>query len=702
MINRYSFYALFLIGCCSPICGALAMQDPTAADTIRQLDEVEILRSKQDVRRNRLGVQQLNLSDMSLAPRLLGEIDPIKSLRTLPGFGNGGDGNAGLYVRGSEPGHNLIRLNGMTIFNPNHLLGIFSVFNPNTVQEMTVNFGAPTADYFGRLSSYIDLQSNWRPPDSTHAVAALGLIYANAGIKTAVSDRMWIDVQARKTFLNQTLWPLLKRLTPNDKTLSRTAYDLYDLNANAALSLKSGVLSWSVYHGGDDFGFSLTNDGIDQYMHWKNTAMRIQLDQQSGQAFKSSYLISYSHYGFGFGLDDGTSFISLSNRICAMQGTAKWAYSHSKWRIMAGVHGSVYGIHPLEPGVNNNGLSLDTRSLGRQQAYETQGYVDVLVEMTPRLTARAGLSYTYFVGINRSSESGPNKYGYHNPDPTVNISYQLTPVWRLAASWNRSHQTLHFLPLTSSSLPADFWISSDMDIAPSTARQAAMGLFGRWLSAGYEARIEVYSRTMDNVYEYSGQLLNLVDETGIADKLLTGRGQSYGVECFIKKTDGRLNGYVSYAYARSFRRFAAIDYNNRYPFKYDRPNQLNTVLQYKVNKRWTANMHFTYGDGSTFTPEVGRYFLGNSVVSEYGPYNSARLPAYHRLDLGATYLVSKTGRLKQEINFNVINVYNRRNSLFQYYEFNGSLDADRPHIATEEAHFAILPILPSVTYTITL
>src|SRR5690606_8291126 len=129
-------------------------------------------RSKSALRGNILGVQRLNLSDMKLAPRLLGEIDPMKTLKTLPGFGNGGDGNAGLYVRGSEPGHNLVRLNGMTIFNPNHLMGIFSVFNPNAVQDMTVNLGAPTADYFGRLSSYIDLLSRWEAPDSTHVVAS--------------------------------------------------------------------------------------------------------------------------------------------------------------------------------------------------------------------------------------------------------------------------------------------------------------------------------------------------------------------------------------------------------------------------------------------------------------------------------------------------------------------------------------------------
>ena len=691
-----------LLLACGPISRAMAKQDSLVRDTTRQLNEVEIHRFKSEVIRNKLGMQRIDISDMALTPRMLGEIDPLKSLKTLPGIGNGGDGNAGLYIRGAEPGHNLIRLNDMTIFNPNHLMGLFSVFNPEAIQHMAIYRGAPPADCFGRISSYIDLQSNWQRPDSTRTVLSLGLLHANAGIKTTLSGSWWLDLQFRKTFMNQTLWPLLKRITPSDKTLSRTAYDLYDININTAVTLKPGVLSLSLYHGGDDFGFALQREGVNQQMDWRNTAVRIKLDRQMPPTQKISYQMAYSHYRFNFGLADGVSVVSLTNQIGNVQGGVKWSHSQPHWRVTAGAHAATYRIHPLEPRIYNSGAPLNTSSLEQQQAHEVQTFADALFQFTDGFSAQAGLSYTYFNGGNRSVSATASRLGYHNLDPTLSLTYQFLPAYHIAASWHRSHQALHFLPLTSSSLPADFWVSSDMDTAPSTAEQAAVGIYGRWLDTGWEAYAEIFDRKMNNLYEYNGQLLNLFDEDGTAGKLLTGGGRSYGIELHLKKNRGALKGYLSYTLSRSFRQFPDIEENRMYPFKYDRPNQFHGVAQFQLNKRWIANAYFTYSDGSNFTPETGRYFLGNNVVSEYGAYHSARLPAYHRLDIGATYSFRNTKRWEQEINISVINLYNRLNALFQYYEFAGQLHGDRPYIQTTSELFAILPLLPSISYTIRL
>jgi len=677
-----------------------AAQDTSLTDTVRTLEEV-VIEHPSNGTHQIVGADRMSISEMGLAPRFLGEIDPLKSLKTLPGFGNGGDGNAGLYVRGSDPGHNLVRLNGMMIFNPNHLMGFFSVFNPNAVQQMTIYRGTSPADHFGRISSYIDLQSDWRPPERTQVNASLGLLHAGIGIKKAVSEIWWIDMQLRKTFMNQTLWPLLKRLAPNDKTLSRTAYDLYDVNVNSALTLKQGTLSFSLYHGGDDFGFVLSREGIKQEMSWKNTAMRIKLAQQRSAAVSAVYQVAYSGYRFGLGLDDGASFISLTNRIGAVQGSAKWGYRRPRWHAAAGVHASRYDIQPLERELVSSEVALNIHSLGKQAANEAQSFIDLTFDFTSRLTARAGISYSYFNALNPAGNAKPGK-GYHNFDPAVNATYQLSPVFHMTASWNRSHQALHFLSLTSSSLPADFWMGSDADMTPSTAKQTAIGLYGKWIGLGLEAQLEVFARDMGRLYEYSGQWLNVIDEERTADKLLSGNGKSYGAEWFVKKDQGKLKGYISYTFSRSLRQFPAIEENRTFPFKYDRPHQFHGVAQYTLSDQWHVNAYFTYSNGSNFTPETARFFLGNHIVSEYGTYHSARLPAYHRLDIGASYVFPESRKLTQELSINVINVYNRRNALFQYTDFEGQLGGDRPYVRTQKAQFAILPILPSVTYTIKL
>lgn len=680
---------------------AQSMQDSSARDSSRHLEEVSVSRSKSGAVRNTLGVQHLDIADMALMPSMLGEVDPLRSMQTLPGMGHGGDGNPGLYVRGAEPGHNLVTLNNMPIFNPNHLIGIFSVFNPHVIQHLNIYRGAPPAERFGRISSYIDLQSDWHRPDSTRAVLSAGLLHANAGIKTVIARDFWLAIHLRKTFMNQTLWPILKKITPNDKTLSRTAYDLYDINVNAATPTKSGMLSFSLYHGGDNFGFALRREGLNQRMDWHNTAMRVRLEQRLQASHTLAYQLGYSNYRFGFGLADGISTVSLTNRLGSVQGNAKWSVRHGRWRIGAGTHATFYNIYPLEPQVHNSDTKLNVQSLGQQRAYETQAFADVRVQFNNALSARTGLSYTYFKGWNHAGGSKNDK-GYHNVDPSFHFTYQLTPILQLAASWHRSHQALHFLPLTSNSLPADFWVGVDRNIAPSTAGQIAAGVFGRWVDAGWEAHVEVFDRKMNNLYEYGGQLLNLVNVDGTAGQLLSGKGRSYGVEAYLRKHHGRVKGYLSYTRSRSFRWFPDIEENHKYPFKYDRPNQFHGVVQYKVGKRWMINTHFTYSDGSNFTPEIARYFIGNNVVSEYGTYHGARLPAYHRLDIGATYSFRNTSRWKHEVSLSIMNVYNRKNALFQYYEFSGQLKGDHPYIHTESETFAILPILPSISYTVQL
>jgi hypothetical protein len=248
-------------------------------------------------------------------------------------------------------------------------------------------------------------------------------------------------------------------------------------------------------------------------------------------------------------------------------------------------------------------------------------------------------------------------------------------------------QYVHLTSLSAVSLPTDIWYPSTDKAKPQQGWQASIGYYRNFLNDKYEASVEIYYKGMKNLIEYAEGVLpgdNVNDNTD--NYFVFGNGWAYGAEFFLKKTLGKLTGWVGYTWAKTERQFPDINAGKVYPAKYDRRHDLTIVAGYKLNDRWTFGSSFIYATGNTLTLPSSWYVQDQQLLFNYGARNSTRMAPYHRLDISAT-LYGKTYKTKTDEStgetiqvkkryqsnwsFSIYNVYNRANPFFLFVDNDG-------------------------------
>jgi hypothetical protein len=233
------------------------------------------------------------------------------------------------------------------------------------------------------------------------------------------------------------------------------------------------------------------------------------------------------------------------------------------------------------------------------------------------------------------------------------------------------------------------------------ADQVALGYFRNFSENAIEASAEVYYKYMNNTVELKDDADVQFNEA-IESQVLPGIGRAYGIELLLRKQRGKTTGWLSYTLSRSERKVDGVNNNEWYNFRFDRRHYLTFVLSHEFTKRLSMSANFIYATGDTYTPAVAYFeFEGNKII-EYGARNSARVPAYHRMDLSLTLNQKKTearplwvfSKRKFEGSwvFSVYNAYGRKNPYsisFRTNELTGKNEAVRTHLFT---------FVPSVTY----
>jgi hypothetical protein len=283
---------------------------------------------------------------------------------------------------------------------------------------------------------------------------------------------------------------------------------------------------------------------------------------------------------------------------------------------------------------------------------------------------------------------------YSGLDIRTSLRYLIRDNLSVKLSFNSNNQYLHLINASSVTFPTDFWVSSSGKVKPQQGLQWAAGIFHLNKKTNIEVSAEIYYKTFSRQIEFYKGFLNSIDNSAFDDNLIFGKGRAYGAEFLIRKTQGKLTGWLGYTLSKTEKSFTAIENGRWFPAKYDRPNDISVVLNYNTNKRWSFSAVFVFSDGSTYTPVVGRYIMSNNVVNEYGSYNSARMPAYHRCDVSATLLLKKTETRESKLIFSVYNIYNRHNPFFVYPEASGNLAHYTLNVSPKE--ISIFPILPSI------
>lgn len=676
------------------------------------LQEVEVASSHPEasLTQTETGHIVIQQKDLEKLPYLLGEVDPIRMLQLMPGVQTSGEGSTGFYVRGGAVDQNLMLLDHSTVYNPSHLFGFFSIFNGSTVQNLEMYKSGIPSYYGGRLSSVTKVTTRRGNDEQVKGQAGIGAVAANFLIEGPLKkNKSSFLFAARRTYLD-----LFARGLRNLNIVKKDLdYYFYDLNLNLDYTLSSrDRLSIRTYYGQDDFDYSKST--FSNAITWKNKTASLTW-QHTGKVLLTDLSIYASGYDMGLGANISTYAFNIKSDI--NDTGIRWQFN-----LASGVHDLTWGIdytrHSLRP--NNVSASSDDVALNvgptlTLKADEASLFVSDKITWTDRLEMNVG------VRLSAYSQLGPfTRYieddnfqildtvsyskntrikNYYNVEPRVAFRYSLSSSSSFKISYDKTVQYMHMAPLSSVSLPLDIWVPSSSAIRPQMAHQFSAGYFRNFHDNQWETSVVMYYKNMQRQIEYrEGVIIGYSKGFNFDDSFVFGRGNSYGSEFSIRKRKGRLNGQLSYTLSRTTRTFKDLNDGRSFSAKYDRLHDLSMLANFSLNAKWTFSSVFVYGTGNALNLPIARYILQENVINEYGPRNAFRMPAYHRLDLAATFVVPKKRHWQSFWVFSVYNVYSRRNPYYIYFETEGNLE--EPELKTSIKQVSLFPIIPTVTYRI--
>ncbi|RAV28739.1 TonB-dependent receptor domain-containing protein [Sinomicrobium soli] len=681
------------------------------------LDEVVVTRNRSitEIRKPQMSVNRLSSEEIKRIPAVLGETDPLKTLLQLPGVTNAGEASSGFNVRGGATDQNLILLDGAPIFSDSHLLGFFSVFNPDIVQEMELYKGGIPARFGGRVSSVLDVHQKTGSTDRFSMNGGIGLISSRLLAEGPFDNgRGTFMVAGRSSYAH-----LFLKLADNDNS----GY-FYDLNTKLSYKFNdNNTLFLSGYFGRDVFKLSSSFS-----TSYGNAMLNLRWNHRFSGSLMSDLSLIYSDYSFGLDL----SFYDFSWDNSIETYTVKYDLNQhisDNFRLRYGAHAQYYDFNPgtIKP---RGESSFNFRQLEKKYALEPSVYVEAEHKLTDQLSLNYGLRYSMFyrygqedintyenntpvvfnpeLGIYEDAPpTGSTHYGsgekiadFGNLEPRAGLSYAFNGETSVKLSYNRMAQYLHLLSNTLSPTPVNTWTPSGPYIEPQILDQVALGYFRNFNNAAYSLETEVFYKKVKNRIDYVDNA-ELIANDHLETEILKGRARSYGLEVLLKKNTGKLTGWISYTLSRAEQQTpgrtpqeTGINDGAWYLTPYDKLHNLAITAGYELNDKWSLGGNFTFQSGRPVTFPEGRYEIGGISVPDYRSRNDSRLPSYHHLDISATYVPKpqKKKGWQGEWVFSIFNLYGRKNAASITF---------RPNEDTgysEAARLSVFGLIPSVTY----
>jgi len=680
------------------------------------MKEIEVTAGRKDanVKNTQMGTVQLSIARIKKLPVLFGEVDVLKSLQLLPGVQSAGDGNSGFYVRGGGPDQNLVLLDDAVIYNTGHLFGFFSVFNSDAIKDVTLIKGAPPADYGGRLSSVVDVSMKDGNDKEFHGQGGIGLIASrftvegpikkNKGSFMLAGRRTYIDVLAR----------------PFAPALKSSGYYFYDLNLKANYRLgKNDRVYLSGYTGLDKFTYSNDAGTFKATIPWGNTTATLRENHQFTDKLFLNTTAVYSSYNFSSDLRQSVANSPSAFGIKLASGIQDYGlksdldyYTSFNHHFKAGISYTHHKFIPNQVSGVADSISLNPDNALIKYAHEAAVYVLDEFDLGSKIKMNIGVRYTWFGQVGpytlynydiNGNKTDSSQYGagklvkaYGGFEPRFNIRYGIDDNSSIKASAAHTYQYMHLISNNGTTLPTDVWVPSTYVVKPQAAWQYSAGYFRNFLDNKLETSVELYYKSMQNQIQYKdGYTPNNTADPELS--YVFGNGQAYGAEFFVNKTEGKFTGWIGYTLAWTNQTFPLLNNGETFPAKYDRRHDVSVVGTYELNKKWTFSAVFIYGSGNAITLPTAFYFIDNNLVEQFSKVNAYREPAYHRLDISATYTPhhSKPRKWESSWNFSIYNVYNHENPYFLYVDAEGNAQSG---IKLKVYEVYILPILPSVTY----
>jgi len=621
-------------------------------EQIYSIAEVSILADKVDNIRSVSGsLERLQMRNIKNIPTVMGEADILRIILTLPGVKSVGEVSSGFNVRGGATDQNLILYNDGTIYMPAHMFGLFSAFNPDVVENIELYKSGIPAKYGGRISSVLEISSKEGNKKKFQGAASIGLLTSRLTLEAPLfKGKGSFIVGGRTTYSD---W-LMKKI-PEKSGYSNGSAGFYDLNGSASYKINdNNNVYLTGYISRDRFSFS----NRDQYAY-QNASFAVKWRHIFNSKFTSAYTVGHDHYSYSSkDTSDMFNAYALDFAINQMFGKADFNYylsnSHT---VNAGINMIHYRLNAgnYQPALESS-LIMEDR-IPTEKALETAVYVSDQWEISQEWMLSAGIRYSIFNAL------GPRIYnsykqGYlpstssitaidsasngivktwHGPEFRLSIRYIIDENTSVKAGVNTMRQYIHNISNTTIISPTDTWKLSDINIRPQTGTQYVAGLFRNFVNNTVETSIEAYFKTMNNYLDYRGGA-ELFMNPNIETEAAGVKGRAYGVELMLKKTQGKLNGWVSYTWSRTFLRqhrelSSAANKREWYPANFDKPHEVKFVGNFKLTHRYSFSLNCDYSTGRPITLPISKYWFERRQYVYYSERNKYRIPYFFRMDL---------------------------------------------------------------------
>ena len=661
------------------------------------IDEVIISAVKKDKNLStaQMGTETLSIKQIEKLPVLFGEKDVMKTIQLLPGIKSNGEGSSGFSVRGGATDQNLILLDEAPVYNASHLLGFFSTFNSDALKDASIIKGNSPAQYGGRLSSVLDVKMKDGNNKDYNVTGGIGLISSRLSVEGPIQkEKSSFIVSGRRTYADVFL-----KATDDFKDSKLYFYDLnlkanYQINDNNRLYL-SGYFGRDVLGLGDTFATD-----------WGNTTATLRWNSIINSKLFSNTSFIYSNYNYNVSLSSNDNTFGLDSQIedWNLKQDFTW-FAGNKHSVRFGLQ-SIY--HTISPS-SASGTSVSSFPRNPRYSWENAFYINDDFKATDKLTINYGLRLSMFSvlggdtfntyengNITNSEFLEKGKFGktYVNLEPRITANYRINEVSSVKGGFSRNTQNLHLLSNSGSGNPTDQWIGSSYTVKPEISDQISAGYSRNFNNNNYELNAEIYYKSMQNQIDYkNGAQITFDTASDVESELLFGKGRAYGLELIAKKKTGKLTGWISYTLSKTERKINGINDDEWYNARQDKTHDLSVVATYELNPKWSLSGLFLYSTGNAVTFPTGKYELNGQTVFQYSNRNADRMPAYHRMDINATYEPFSNKRFKGSWSFGVYNIYGRQNAYTITFEDN----PDNPG-TTRAMQTSLFRWVPNITY----
>ena len=700
-------------------------------ETNTTLDEVvvESTRATVSARSPQMSVVELPVQQIKSIPTLFGEADVLKAIQLLPGVQNGSEGSAGMYVRGGGPDENLLLLDGVPVYNVNHMMGFFSVFNPDALKNVTLYKGSFPAHFGGRLSSVVDIRMKEGDMQQYHGNVSVGLISSKLNLEgPIVKDKLSFNLSFRRTYSDLLMKPVLgimKRYVDGADKLN-VGYYFYDFNGKLNWKISDKDRLYLSFYTGDDaifFGvkykdYNYEDVNYSDYMglnwKWGNKVGSLRWNHVMSQQLFMDASVNYTQYRHNLGMDVSEEYNYLQDNLVEKSEyemayksgindlTAKVDFDYTPLPNHEIRFGGNYTYHMFRPEIQStklvitNTTDIDTiTGASNVYAHETALYAEDNMTLGDIFRVNAGVHYSTFTVEGKT---------YQSVQPRLSTSVMLASNLSLKAGYAYMTQYVHLLSNSSLSMPTDLWVPVTKKIVPMNAHQVSLGAFYE-LPKLFDISVEGYYKSMDNLLEYKDGASFFGSSETWENKVCLGKGWAYGVEFLVQRSFGKTTGWVGYTWAHAKRQFdregMEINDGKVFPAKYDRRHDISITVQHKFSEKFDLSGTWVFSSGNCGTLGVQIY---DGLPNDWGTLahinalerNNYRMGNYHRLDLSMNFHKQKKHGIRTW-NLSVYNAYNHNNPFLVYTSYGFDENTHQEKKVLMQA--SLFPIIPSVSYS---